>query len=463
MRHHEPTDPSLAPRDGASTGGPTRTRAAERTRRLVAGSIARAVAQGVTILRGIISVPLLLHYLGQERYGLWLTVAGVFTLLLFADLGLGGGLTTLLSKMTGGNNRAAERQLVSSVFFALSGLAVVFVVLDIALLRTLPWHQLFNVDYAGAELDAATISTFMLAMFAVSLPLTLASRVYIAYQEAYWASVWSMVGTVAGLAALIAVIWQEAGLGWLILAFFGVPQLVNVLACLVLFVYHKPWLCPSRRKVRLGQLRAVLGLGVAFTALELLKVVYNHSDNLIISYRSGVQEVVPYAVPFRMFLLATTAFQAAVIPIWGSIGEAKGSNDWNWIRSALKRLLTITVGGFGSACVLLALLAPMIVRIWTGGVVEVGHGFAFLLAALAVSNAISNSLQICLHGLGLIKQQLPFVIASVAIKLSLAWVLVPMVGVAGAAIASLVAVNLANVPGFAYLMRTELKRWRTPC
>lgn len=433
----------------------------QRTRRLLTGSASRVVAQCFTILRGVISVPILLHYLGQDRYGLWLTVASVFTFLLFADFGLGGGLTTLLSQAACRKDRPAERCLVSTVFFVLIALAAMFVVVDLTVLRTLPWDRYFNVEYAGAARDATIVSTCLIGIFAISIPLTLSTRVYIAYQEAYWSAALNAAGTVLGLIGLLVAVQLKVGLGWLIVAVFGIPQLVNLIALVFLFARHKPWLRPSLRLFQMPQLKVVLGFGFAFAVLELLKVAYNHSDNVIISARLGVGEVVPYAVPFRMFLIATTAFQAAVLPMWGSIGDAKGSNDWDWIRRAFRKLVLYTVFGFGACCVLLAILAPWIVTVWTGGKVTVGYTFVFLLAALAVSNALSNSMQVFLHGLGCVKQQIPFAVAGVAIKLGLAWFLVPRVGIVGPAIASIVAINLTNVPGFAYIVRKELRGRRS--
>jgi O-antigen/teichoic acid export membrane protein len=431
-----------------------------RARRAFAGGLTQVPAQGVSLLRGIIAVPILLSYLGQARYGLWLTIAETFTVLPFADLGLGGGLNTLLSQATGRKDRPSERQLVSSAFYVLLLLATVFILLDVTVLRTLPLHRFFNVDYAGAKGDAVVMATLMAAMLALALPTTLNQRVYLAYQEAYWTSGWTVVSGLTGLVLMLAAVWLDAGVGWLVLAVFGTPFLVNMVASGVLFFVQKPWLLPIPSQVRLRQFKLLLGLGTGFLVLELLKVVYNHADNLIITYRCGVGEVVPYAVPFRMFLLATTAFQAAVIPLWGAFGEAKGNNDWNWIKRAIRRLLVFTVVGVGGLCTLLALAGPWIVRVWTGGKVEASYGFLFILAALAVSNSVSNSLQICLNGLGLVKQQVPFFAVTLVAKLGLAWVLAPRWGAMGVAVASLVAVSLANVPGFACVLYVGLKRRR---
>ena len=62
-------------------------RSKERYRRVVLSAGSSFVNKGVTILTGLISVPLTVHYLGTERYGLWMTISSTIAFLTFADLG----------------------------------------------------------------------------------------------------------------------------------------------------------------------------------------------------------------------------------------------------------------------------------------------------------------------------------------------------------------------------------------
>ena len=46
-------------------------------------------AVGVAV--SIVSIPLVIDYLGPERFGLWVTATAIISMLTFADLGLGNG------------------------------------------------------------------------------------------------------------------------------------------------------------------------------------------------------------------------------------------------------------------------------------------------------------------------------------------------------------------------------------
>ena len=94
-------------------------RSKERYRRVVLTAGSSFVSKGVTILTGLISVPLTVHYLGAERYGLWMTISSTIAFLTFADLGLGNGLLNAVSKANGLDDQADATTAVSSAFFML--------------------------------------------------------------------------------------------------------------------------------------------------------------------------------------------------------------------------------------------------------------------------------------------------------------------------------------------------------
>jgi hypothetical protein len=62
-------------------------RSKERYRRVVLTAGSSFINKGVTAVTGLISVPLTVHYLGAERYGLWMTISSTIAFLTFADLG----------------------------------------------------------------------------------------------------------------------------------------------------------------------------------------------------------------------------------------------------------------------------------------------------------------------------------------------------------------------------------------
>src|ERR1700716_1769942 len=74
------------------------------------------IARASSMLMTIVSVPLTLNYLGPERFGLWMTVTSVVSMLAFADFGIGSGLLTVVGEAAGRDDKVAIRRYVSSAF-----------------------------------------------------------------------------------------------------------------------------------------------------------------------------------------------------------------------------------------------------------------------------------------------------------------------------------------------------------
>ena len=103
-------------------------------------AISMAGAKVITIVTMLISVPLTLHYLGSERYGMWMTITSIIAMMGFADLGLGLGLINAISETHGQDDRLAAERYVSSGFFMLSAMALLIMVGFAIAYPLIPWH-----------------------------------------------------------------------------------------------------------------------------------------------------------------------------------------------------------------------------------------------------------------------------------------------------------------------------------
>ena len=53
------------------------------------------MAKVASIIANLVTVPLILNYLGAEQYGVWITITSVFLILGVADFGIGNGLLNM--------------------------------------------------------------------------------------------------------------------------------------------------------------------------------------------------------------------------------------------------------------------------------------------------------------------------------------------------------------------------------
>src|SRR6516225_11631836 len=82
----------------------------ERYRRAGMTASTSYLAKGLTILMSFVSVPLTVHYLGAERYGVWLTISSLLFWVALTDFGLAGyALVNVVSATVGKGDRVSAR------------------------------------------------------------------------------------------------------------------------------------------------------------------------------------------------------------------------------------------------------------------------------------------------------------------------------------------------------------------
>src|SRR3984957_323827 len=99
------------------------SRGAERNRRAFLTGGAATLARVVQVGTSLVTVPLTLKYLGNERFGLWMTISSVLAMAAFADFGVGNGVLNTVAKAYGKDDVEGIRKAVSSGFAVLNLIA----------------------------------------------------------------------------------------------------------------------------------------------------------------------------------------------------------------------------------------------------------------------------------------------------------------------------------------------------
>src|SRR5712671_3319039 len=198
----------------------------ERYRRAGLTASTSYIAKALTMLMGIASVPLTVHYLGPERYGVWLTISSLLVWVALTDFGLAGNaLVNVLSEAVGNDDRESARHYAASAFWALVTIALVVGAVFMAAFHSIPWRAVFCVSDATTTEELEWTCALVLMLFVINLPLSLLRSLYNAHQDGYLANIWGVVSGVVSLLGLIVVTRFHGGMPQLVIAVGGVPAL----------------------------------------------------------------------------------------------------------------------------------------------------------------------------------------------------------------------------------------------
>lgn len=445
------------PQDPDSEAG----RAEARDRAIALTALASAVARCLSVLTTLVAVPLTLHYLGPERYGMWMALSAFAVLLSFADFGIGNSVLTAVAHSAGRSDAEALRRQISAAYAAMGAIAGIMLALLAVAYPVVAWERLFNVSGALAAAEAGPAAAVFLVVLALTTPLGLVQRIQLGLQQGFRASLWQGAASLAALAALLAAIRLEAGLPWLVLALAGTPVAVSLVNTLDFFARRHRELRPRFDRLDLAAIRRLSGDGALFLVLQVCAALLFQLNALIVARVLGAEAVAAYAVPERMFAVVATVLALFLTPLWPAYGDAAARGDHGWARRTLRQSLLFGVGGAAALAALLVVAGPWLIGWWVGEGLAVPFALLAGLGLWRVIEAAGNAGAMFLNGVNRLKIQVAAALACVVVSIPLRVWWTEAFGLPGVIWATIASYLLVVLPFMIVAVRRELARMET--
>jgi O-antigen/teichoic acid export membrane protein len=433
-------------------------RGRQRVRRIHLTALAAVGFRGALLLSGFIYVPLTVRYLGPERYGLWVAMTSVMTLLAFADCGIGYGLMNHVAYAIGHGAKDSIRKAVSSTFFVLVAIAIMGCLLFAAAYPLIPWQSLFRTRTNLDTTEAARAVAVIILGFLFTLPFTTVQRIQAAYQEGFETQLWEIAGVVLSLAGLLAAIRLQAGLPVLAVVFAAGPLVALVLNWLVYFLIRLPTQAPAFRLLNFDLARKIVHEGGYFFILQIAGVIVFSLDSFVILHYFGQAALGKYSLVAKLFQVMPALAGVWFAPLWPAYAESIARGDHAWVKRTLFH--STWVGSAGCAVVSCgaALLARPVIRIWTGTDVNPP---VWLLAGFVLYSIIfvsASAIAAYLNGSNFIQGQAVLVIVHAVLSVTLKVVLCKYWDISGAIWGTDLGYLLVIIPAYSIIVPRLMRR-----
>ncbi|WP_395703423.1 lipopolysaccharide biosynthesis protein [Aquabacterium sp.] len=379
-------------------------RGRRRDRRALLTAAANMAAKLVTVATSFATIPLTLHYLGSERFGLWMTISSLSALLAFADLGLGNGLLNAMAEASGRDDTLAMRRALASAAALLSGLALLLLALLLPAIHFFDWAAVFGLHEAQAVAELKPALQVFALCFALNILAGVVQRAQLGLQLGFLNGMANAAGAVLGLLAVLLVIGQGGGLPWLVAALLGGPLLATA-ASGVWLLARRPALRPRRADVQQAVMQRLLRLGGLFLLLQITTALAYASDNLLGARFVGAAAVGDFAIAVKLFSVITILVPILLGPLWPAYAEAIARGDLAWVRRTLRRstVLAGLLAALGSLLLLLA-FAPL-TQWWLQRQPAVPPLLLWGLALWMVVSALGTGLAMFMNGAHVVAEQ----------------------------------------------------------
>jgi O-antigen/teichoic acid export membrane protein len=360
---------------------------------------ATAVAQLfslLSMLMGLLSVPLYLHFLGQERYGVLLTGIAYSGFLMIADGGLSWSSMLLISQA---NARGDQREIASIVRASIvlafgSSAAVLFVVVFLLWLTQLNYVSAFlpvHAEFPGLVLSLGVYGSFTLGSSTIY-------NVFFGLQEAHWSAFYQGLGRTLGNIASLLAAACGASLGIVFTANTVCFVLIGALAA-----YHcirkNPKAFSNGAWWQPEQFHVQLRTGLKNFSIQVGNIIIASAPVISISRFAGNVAVPGFNIPMTLLNTPTGIVQSLNANMQAAYGDAVGSNDHAWIASTVERLLRQSILFLGLLSAGYFATARPFIELWTVGRLAISDSMLLSVTAIAVCFSLDSIFRFALIGM----------------------------------------------------------------
>ncbi len=386
-------------------------RSADRHRRAALTGFTSVIARVVRIGVSLVTVPLTLHYLGTERFGLWMTLSSVLAMAGFADFGIGNGVLNTVSDAFGKDDSEAIRRAISSGLTVLTAIAALLLAGFFLIYGFISWGHFFNVNSTLARAESGPAMAVFVICFALNIPFDVVQRTQLGLQQGFRTNVWQVFSSILILIGILAVVHFRLSLPMLVVALAGAPVLGTAFNALHFFGSSRRDLLPRWHLVSRKTIQQIAKLGALFFVLQVVVAISFSADNFIVARTLGAASVTVFSIPDRMFGMLTLLVTMLVTPLWPAYGEAISRGDMHWVRRTLVRTLVGVLGLTTVASAALLLLANRIILWWVGPTIHPPFQLLLGLAIWTVISSCGATLAVFLNGASIVRFQV--IVASI--------------------------------------------------
>ena len=403
--------------------------------RLTLSILTSVLAKFIGIGATLITIPVTLNYLGEEKFAIWMVISGFLGFMTFSDFGLGMGLQNALSRAYGLNDRKSQSYLIATGYLLVTTLVLGLIVIGFAILS---WTEIENIFPVYND-EYVTALYSGICAFLLVIPIGLIQRVLGGVQKTYIANNLVLLGSVLSLVAILVVSYADLGLVALVVLYVVAPAAVMLTYSAYFFLKNPEYRVDAPFDLRQYAPQIVTTGG--WTVL--VQIIYTAKMNMpliIVSSLLTTVVVAEYSVAQKVVGMIVTLISVALQPLWVVYGEAYARGDYDWIRKRLHQSMITTFALSTIGVVVLIFGGETLISWWLGGEIVPPKDMIYLFSLWAVFASMNVSIAMFLNGTNNFKWQGAFSIILVGCALIVSYWAAPIYG-ALAVIASMAIVG----------------------
>lgn len=312
---------------------------------------------------GLIYVPIVLNYLGNRKYGVWITINTFVSWITYFDIGIGNGLRNRLTENISHNNEDGEKKTVSTAYISISIIAAAIFLFAMIIIYFFDIPKMFNLEMGGENIKLVIIIN--VAFICINFVLSLCNTILYSLQLSSTISLISIIPQLLNILCILILYKTAESNLILISVLYGLTVFItNIVTSSVVFMKFNQ-LRPNLKYFDYDEMKHISGFGIKIFVSQMAALVLNCTDNLLITKLYGAENVIPYSIVYKAFSYLNVFHMAIIAPMWSSYTMAKAKKDNVWLKQGLRKMDILLIP-FAICTVILIIEFKPLAYIWLG-------------------------------------------------------------------------------------------------
>ena len=316
----------------------------------------------VVLLLNYLLISLLVDYLGNKNFGIYIALTSLFNWMFLFDLGIAKGMRNFITIAILNNNMKEAKEYISTTYISVFFLTVISCLLIIFYLSFLNIQAFFNVELENSYLN--NIIIVLIIGFFLKFYFSTVDQLNFATHKSHNVLLNDSLVAVINFIGIIILfkIDHSSSILWAIYV-FSISIILPYFFSTLYFFYNHKELIPSIYSYSKKKLARIFNQGSKILLIQIGFLLFIGLDRLIILKYGSAIEVSKYEIIYKVMSILTLPVSVLMAPLWSAYTAAYEINDIVWIKSIFKKFYIAMIGLFISMLIL-AFLFNSITSIW---------------------------------------------------------------------------------------------------
>lgn len=338
----------------------------QRTSKLIFNAVSALIARVVNLLVNIFSLPLLLSYLGHPTFGVFAMIISITSMISFSDLGLSLGLLNNVPKYKADNDPNKLVKVITGSFVIVSIVSIILLTLFLMIYSSTNWAELLNVhDSVSREAVPKMVFAFIV-IYLLGAPFNVSSNYLIGNQQGFYVETGRAIGNLIMLLLIFIAIRLKMQPYVLVAITLASTTLITILTYFILFTKGQSSLRPRLKYFEWKTTKSLFSDSSRYFILQIFTLLLVSLDPILIGKILNTESVTKYSVIYRIATIVSLPSVLLVSQMLPSLNDAFISNDKEWIKNAIDKILYSSLIYIAFMGILFCLVGNKIIVLWLG-------------------------------------------------------------------------------------------------